>query len=584
MADQLQASQPNLIPASGSYLSAESRKKMFNFGGKKSSSIIDSSSAIVPIKTGPNAQSLTPTSNIDALAINSLQEQIATLNVKNAQLTTSLGSINALQNQINILRVSVSDLGSTLQQIGSLITTGSQLDIQKDNQEIETERRLSQRSIREGKESELEQKIQVALITPVRETSTRVQGILESLMGFFGNLFVGWLTSQGIEALRASFNNNKRKLTDIKDSVISNLLAVGGIFASFRFGITNVFSTIARLSATVGNFVLGNTIGRLFGNLFKLIPGFNPNPPNPTPGKPTGNKPAGGFGTLFGTGMEAFQGNWLEAGLGAASFLPGIPGAIAKGAFWLEQGLDIFGKGVIPEDNKQIKLPQSIQLPDIKDLFKSSDKTPINSTNSQTTSSALVPKPLTPMAETPTIPLPQTLLSPNTSEAYKPQEKMVSSSTPQITNPQTLEIKPQVALSPQSSELQFSSDKISAFDTFSTSNPESLLDFSKAPLYGRVKINTSEQNQEIENPQQAQSDFSSLIPIQSQRMQTVPFDIKPEPEPKPTIIYQKTSSQQSPSGSASLKSGSATNVPIIASSNSDNVYTLYSQASYNVIV
>lgn len=580
MDDQLQAT---INPASGSYLTAENRKRMFSFGGKKSFYNLNSNSTIVPIRTSLSPQSLAPTVNQDALAINSLQEQVSNLNVRNAQLTASLGSITALQNQINLLRISVSDLGATLQQIGTLINADSQLEIQKDNQEIETERRLSQRAIREGKESELEQKIQIALITPVRETSTRVQGILESLMGFFGNLFVGWLTSQGIEALRVSFNDNKRKLNNIKNSVISNLLGVGAIFSAFRFGIGNVFSTITRLSSTVGTFILANTIGKLFGNLLKLIPGFTPKTPSPSPTSPSGNKPSGGFGTLFGSAVEAFQGNWVEAGLGAASFLPGIPGAVAKGAFWLEQGLDVFGKGFIPEDNTQIKLPQSIKLPDIKDLFKSSDNTPINSTNPQTTSSTVAPKPLTPIAETPTISLPQTLSS-NTSEAYKPQEKMVSSSEPQTTDPQTLEIKPQLTLSPKPSELQFSSERINAFDTFSASNPESLLDFSKAPLYGRININTNEQNQEIEKPQQEQSNFTKLAPIQSQRVQTVPFDIRPEPEPKPTIIYQKTSSQQTSSGSASLKTGSATNVPSIPSSNSDNRYTLYTQANYNVIV
>jgi hypothetical protein len=193
---------------------------------------------------------------------------------------------------------------------------------------------------------------------------------------------------------------------------------------------------------------------------------------------------------------------------------------------------------------------------------------------------------MTPAVEAPKIASLPVPFSPSTSEASKPQEKIVSAPppSPQLDGSQTLEIKPQMSLSPSASEFGFSSDKISAFDTFGGSNPENLLDFSKAPLYGRVKINTDGQDQEIENPQQSQSDFSNLAPIQSQRVQTIPFDIKPEPEPKPTIIYQKTSSQQSASGSAPLKTGSATNVPIIASSNSDNMYTLYSQASYNAII
>jgi hypothetical protein len=581
MADPLQASQLGTNPTTGSYLSAENRKRMFNFGSSPFSNV--SNTSIVPIRTTLNSQSLTPTVNKDSLAINSLQEQVANLNVRNAQLTDSLGSINALQNQINILRISVNELGSTLSQIGFLMNVDSQLEIQKDNQEIENERRLSQRSIREGKESELEKKIQDALVAPVREVSARVEGTLGSLMGIFGTLFAGWLSDQGIEALRASFNDNKRKLTDIKNSVISNLLTVGGIFTAFKFGIGNVFSTISRLSLTVGNFILANTIGKLFNNLFKLIPSANPTPPSSTPGKPGGNKPAGGFGTLIGTGMEALQGNWLESGLGAASFLPGPAGVIAKGAFWLEQGLDIFGKGIISEDNnKPISLPKNIQLPDIKSLFNTSNNTPVNSTATQSTAA---PKPISPIVEVPKISSPSVPFSPNTSEASKPQEKIISPpSQPQLNSSQPLDVKPQVTLSPQASEFEFSSDKINAFDTFNRSNSEDFLDFSKSPLYGRVKINTDGKDQEIEQPQQVNSDYSNLMPIQSQRISTIPFDIKPEPEPKPTIIYQKTSSQQSASGSTPLKTGSATNVPIIMSSNSDNMYTLYSQANYNVII
>jgi len=582
MDDLAKPSQLGINPATGSYLSAKNRNKIFNFGGSPFG--ISSNTSISPIRNNLISQPLTPAVNNDSLAINSLQEQVSNLNIKNSQLTASLGSINVLQNQINILRVSVSDLGSTLRQIGFLINTDSQLEIQKDNQEIENERRLSQRSIREGKESELEEKIQNALVTPVREVSARVENTLGSLMGIFGTLFGGWLTNQGIESLRASFSDNKRKLTDTKNSVITNLLVVGGIFTAFKFGIGNVFSTIAKLSLTVGNFLLANTIGKLFNNLFKLIPGVNSKPSSPSSSKPGGSKPAGGFGTLIGAGMEAFQGNWLEAALGAAAFLPGAPGIVTKGAFWLEQGLDIFGKGVISEENnKPISFPQNIKLPDIKGLFESSNNTPVNSTSTQ---SAAAPKPMTPAVEAPKIASLPVPFSPSTSEASKPQEKIVSAPppSPQLAGSQTLEIKPQMSLSPSASEFGFSSDKISAFDTFGGSNPENLLDFSKAPLYGRVKINTDGQDQEIENPQQSQSDFSNLAPIQSQRVPTIPFDIKPEPEPKPTIIYQKTSSQQSASGSAPLKTGSATNVPIIASSNSDNMYTLYSQASYNVII
>lgn len=548
MADSTQATTNSIIPISGSYLSAQNRKKIFNRSGV---SLLDSSNAgrFIPIKNSRNIETLANRVNSDSFALNSLQKQVADLNERNIQLVSSLSAVNVLQNQINVLRSSINNLGSTLQEIGVLINTDSQLEIQKERQEIDTERRLSQRSIRDGKESELEKKIQASLLTPVQEVSGRVQDTLGSLFGFFGALFTGWLTNQGIEALRASFNDNKRKLNDIKNSTISNLTVIGGIFSAFRFGINGIISTIARLSFRVGNLVVGNTIGSIFGNLLKLIPGL-PTPPTINPGAKPSGKPAGGFGTLFGTAMEAFQGNAMEAILGGASFLPGFPGAIAKGAFWGEQLLDVFGKGVIPEG--EMKLPdiqtmysmpttilksiQPIQLPDFKNLFKSSDDS---------------------------------------------NQKVESSSSSSISSQQisqSFNIKPQISLSPQISDITFSPDSMFAANSVANYKSENMIDFSKAPLYGRVKIN-------VENGENInQNDVPNLASIQSKRISTIPFDIKPEPEPKPTVIYKKSTTKQSGSGSVPLKTGSATNVPIIASSNSDNMYTLYSQSSYNVMV
>ena len=571
MADLPQTKTSNIIPISGSYLSAKNRKKLFEKG---SISSFDSSigGGIIPIRNSKNIEILSTKVNSDSSAINSLQEQVANLSAKNIQLTSSLSAVNILQSQITILRTSVNNLGSTLQEIGTLINNDSQLEIQKDNQELEIERKLSQRSIREGKESELEKKIQTALLTPVQEVGGRVQGVLGSLMGFFGNLFLGWLTNQGIEALRASFSGNKRKLDDIKNTTISNLAIVGGIFSAFKFGIGGIISTITRLSSTVGNLIIGKTISSLFGNLLKFIPGVKlPSPTNPSGNpKPSGG-PAGGLGTLFGTGMEALQGNVGETILGGAAFLPGWPGVIAKGAFWGEQILDAFGKGVIPEG--QLQLPnidiknlystsetflnsdststnfldtiKPIQLPDFTNLFKSST-TPINSSTQQSSSSL------------------DTTSPPN-----------------QIS--QSFNIKPQISLSPEMANVAFSPDNIFSSNSSANYNynSESLIDFSKSPLYGRVKINIEGQDQ-----QEQINDINkpTLSSIPSKGMQTLPFDIKPEPEPKPTIVYQKSSTKQSGGNTMPLKTGTATNVPIIASSNSDNIYTLYSQTNYNVIV
>ena len=53
------------------------------------------------------------------------------------------------------------------------------------------------------------------------------------------------------------------------------------------------------------------------------------------------------------------------------------------------------------------------------------------------------------------------------------------------------------------------------------------------------------------------------------------------PEPAPNVIYRRVGGQQNQS--TPLKSGSATDVPLIPSSNPDNFYTMYSKMNYNVV-
>jgi hypothetical protein len=74
--------------------------------------------------------------------------------------------------------------------------------------------------------------------------------------------------------------------------------------------------------------------------------------------------------------------------------------------------------------------------------------------------------------------------------------------------------------------------------------------------------------------------------VEPQTAQVDPIPLRrsiPEqlPEPAPNVIYKRVGGQQNQS--ASLKTGSATDVPSIPSSNPDNFYTMYSQMNYNVV-
>jgi hypothetical protein len=76
---------------------------------------------------------------------------------------------------------------------------------------------------------------------------------------------------------------------------------------------------------------------------------------------------------------------------------------------------------------------------------------------------------------------------------------------------------------------------------------------------------------------------AKITPAQTTKMQTVPFNIGPEPEPKPNIVYPP-SGPSAPQEKQPYSIGAASNVPNIPSSNPDNFYTLYSQINYNVVM
>ena len=74
-----------------------------------------------------------------------------------------------------------------------------------------------------------------------------------------------------------------------------------------------------------------------------------------------------------------------------------------------------------------------------------------------------------------------------------------------------------------------------------------------------------------------------ITPAQTTKIQTLPFNIGPEPEPKPNIVYASSGSSTPPQEQP-MSTGAASDVPAIPSSNSDNFYTLYSQINYNVVL
>ena len=87
-------------------------------------------------------------------------------------------------------------LVGSLQVIGNQITISRQIQEQKDQQEAELENRLAQQKLREGKESQIEKKIQAAALAPAQRIANKAQFTLGRLQNFFISLLGGWLLNK----------------------------------------------------------------------------------------------------------------------------------------------------------------------------------------------------------------------------------------------------------------------------------------------------------------------------------------------------------------------------------------------------
>jgi hypothetical protein len=109
------------------------------------------------------------------------QNQIALLNVNN--------SLTRIAEQVSVLSAS-------LQGITTQIKETSTLETLKEQQKARQEQILAERQIREGKESQVETKIQAALVAPLQKVGAKAQGSLANLGRFFNILLGGFLLNK----------------------------------------------------------------------------------------------------------------------------------------------------------------------------------------------------------------------------------------------------------------------------------------------------------------------------------------------------------------------------------------------------
>jgi hypothetical protein len=332
-----------------------------------------------------------------ALAI---QPQASLVNVeRNLEIQTTQNvqqtqEISALRSTVDALRAETTTLNNGLGTVSNLIQQDSALEKQQEAAKAENERKLLERNIRLGKESQLEQKITNALVAPVQALQQKVGNIFGRIGEALTILFAGWLTNQGIEALKAASEGNKEKLEEIKDNVLNGIGDAVKVFTAIKVGFDLVIKTITGVTGRIAGFVTRLALApiKALTNVLQGKPVLQNLFRGPKPGgpKPGGGKGPGIFGAFWAS-VESFMnfknGEYVDAIMPIVSILG--PGKFIRGLFAVGYAADniaeVFGTNIFGKDpNKEKEAKRNLKKRKTKERTKSKRK--INNTNNSSRS------------------------------------------------------------------------------------------------------------------------------------------------------------------------------------------------------
>lgn len=253
-------------------------------------------------------------------------------------LTSNQASLDAINVQLVRISTQMNGFNNSLGRISTLMAESSALERLKERQAENQERVLAEQKLREGKESVVERKIQNSLAAPVQKIGAKTQGTLGNLMRFFTFLFTGWLLGQGVQAIKAYSENNKKRLQEISKTVLKGLGIVGGIFAALKLGLGSVTSKVLNAGSLIRKAVYNNLFKAPILGLIAAAKGAFKSVKNKVTGTgnppPSGSPSGGGFmpsallSTGIQTGLNIFQGKNVQESLAGGV---GV-GALAYGA------------------------------------------------------------------------------------------------------------------------------------------------------------------------------------------------------------------------------------------------------------
>ena len=153
-------------------------------------------------------------------------------------------TLESVSGQLSGITQQVSSINNSLDAIKNNLQLSDTLERQRQAAKERREAILAEQGLREGKESDLEKRVQFALLTPVRRVSQVAKGILGRLTDAFLFIAGGWLINTTLTFLRLRSEGTVEEMKEFRNKLIANLLILGGIMV----GVTVAFSKLLLLT------------------------------------------------------------------------------------------------------------------------------------------------------------------------------------------------------------------------------------------------------------------------------------------------------------------------------------------------
>ena len=194
-------------------------------------------------------------------------------------ITTNLISQNSLtlstvSQQLSSISENVGRLNFSLSVIKSNLEIADRIEQQREAAKQARERQLAEQGLREGKESQIEAKIQNALLSPVKRIAAKAQGILGRLSNFLFILVGGWLSNKVVRMLMARSDGNVTLFKKIRNDTIKGLLIIGGAFLATKLAFGRLVQSVGLLGGNIFRAVASRLIFTPIKALINLLKSY----------------------------------------------------------------------------------------------------------------------------------------------------------------------------------------------------------------------------------------------------------------------------------------------------------------------